>query len=35
MYKSKLGYIKLTKIKKEKEIKHQNGWRTNAFSATS
>ena len=31
MYKTKLGYIKLTKKKNE----HQNGWRTNAFSATS
>ena len=39
MYRAKLGYIyiyiyiKLTKKKKgKKEIKDQNGWRTNAFS---
>ena len=31
MYKAKLGNIKLTK----KKIKYKNGWRTNAFSATS
>ena len=33
MYKAKLGYIKLTK-KKKNEIKHQKGWRINAFLAT-